>query len=164
METKRVGIALFGFGRIGRLHFGNILQVPGIDLRYVVDICEDEIRKACNIWNLTNTRILHPNDAKIALQDEKYLNYSDFHKIRFKWLPYYSVQAVLICTPTNTHVSLIEASVAANKHVFCEKPVAATSAETRKCYELAKSKHVHLFCAMQRYCMPCMISSGVGSG
>lgn len=72
METKRVGLALFGFGRVGRLHFGNILHIPGVDLRYIVDICADDIQKACSIWNLKNTQIINPNDAKTVFQDEKY--------------------------------------------------------------------------------------------
>ena len=71
MENTRVGIALFGFGRIGRLHFTSILHIPGINLLYVVDVCEDEIRKALNTWNLSKTQALHPNAAEIVFQDEK---------------------------------------------------------------------------------------------
>ena len=33
------------------------------------------------------------------------------------------VDAVLICSSTDTHASLLEASAAAGKHVFCEKPL-----------------------------------------
>ena len=31
-------IALFGAGRIGRIHAGNIAAQPGLRLRYVVDV------------------------------------------------------------------------------------------------------------------------------
>ena len=34
-----------------------------------------------------------------------------------------SIDAVLICTPGNTHADLIEAAAQAGKHVFCEKPI-----------------------------------------
>ncbi|MCB2130286.1 MAG: Gfo/Idh/MocA family oxidoreductase, partial [Rhodobacteraceae bacterium] len=33
------------------------------------------------------------------------------------------IDAVIICTPTDTHADLIEAAVRAGKAVFCEKPV-----------------------------------------
>ncbi|UCF09958.1 MAG: Gfo/Idh/MocA family oxidoreductase, partial [Candidatus Bipolaricaulota bacterium] len=34
------------------------------------------------------------------------------------------VDAVFICTSTDTHAQLIEAAAAAGKHIFCEKPIA----------------------------------------
>ncbi len=37
-----------------------------------------------------------------------------------------SIDAVLICTSTDTHTPLIKAAAAAGKHIFCEKPVAMT--------------------------------------
>lgn len=33
------------------------------------------------------------------------------------------IDAVLICSSTNTHAALIEAAAAAGKHIFCEKPI-----------------------------------------
>lgn len=40
-----------------------------------------------------------------------------------------SVHAVDICTPTSTHVQLINRALAAGKHFFCEKPLCETSEE-----------------------------------
>lgn len=34
------------------------------------------------------------------------------------------IEAVIICSSTNTHASIIEESAAAGKHIFCEKPIA----------------------------------------
>jgi myo-inositol 2-dehydrogenase/D-chiro-inositol 1-dehydrogenase len=33
------------------------------------------------------------------------------------------VEAVVICSPTDTHAPILEAAAAAGKHVFCEKPI-----------------------------------------
>ena len=33
------------------------------------------------------------------------------------------VQAVVICTPTDTHARLVEEAAAAGKHIFCENPL-----------------------------------------
>jgi predicted dehydrogenase len=42
------------------------------------------------------------------------------------------VEAVMITTPTSTHRDLVLATVAAGKHLFCEKPLAPTLAEVRE--------------------------------
>ncbi len=44
-----------------------------------------------------------------------------------------AIDAILICTPTDTHADLIEAAVAAGKAVFCEKPVDLDAARIRAC-------------------------------
>src|SRR5690606_28004113 len=43
------------------------------------------------------------------------------------------VDAVLICTPTNTHADLIERFARAGKAVFCEKPVDLSIERVRDC-------------------------------
>jgi len=35
------------------------------------------------------------------------------------------IEAVLICSSTNTHADLIEQAAKAGKHIFCEKPIAS---------------------------------------
>lgn len=51
------------------------------------------------------------------------------------------VQAVVICTPTNTHADLIERFARAGKAIFCEKPVDLDIARVRDCLQtLAQTK------------------------
>ena len=42
------------------------------------------------------------------------------------------VQAVYVATPNNSHAQIVEAVAGAGKHVFCEKPMARTSAEAER--------------------------------
>jgi len=58
--------------------------------------------------------------------------------------------AVLVCTPTPTHYDVVKAALNGGKHVFCEKPISLNIQESDECYELAKSKGVHLLVAFQR--------------
>jgi myo-inositol 2-dehydrogenase/D-chiro-inositol 1-dehydrogenase len=49
-----------------------------------------------------------------------------------------SIDAVIICTPTNTHADLIERFARAGKAVFCEKPVDLDVARARACADVVK--------------------------
>ena len=50
------------------------------------------------------------------------------------------VDAVVIATPVSTHYPLAEAALRAGKHVFIEKPLAASGAEARELVSLAKDR------------------------
>jgi len=50
------------------------------------------------------------------------------------------VDAVAICTPVSTHHELAAAALDAGKHVFVEKPLAASSAEAVELVKLAETK------------------------
>ena len=41
------------------------------------------------------------------------------------------VEAVMITAPTSTHLDLVQATLAAGKPLFCEKPLAPTFADVR---------------------------------
>ncbi len=49
------------------------------------------------------------------------------------------VDVVYVTTPNMLHEQVVMASVAVGKHVFCEKPVGGTPAQTVRCFEAAKS-------------------------
>ena len=48
------------------------------------------------------------------------------------------IDAVIICTPTNTHADLIERFARAGKAVFCEKPVDLDVARARACADVVR--------------------------
>jgi myo-inositol 2-dehydrogenase/D-chiro-inositol 1-dehydrogenase len=89
---------LFGAGRIGQIHGGNVAANPRSELRYVVDV---DAAKAKALADRCGAEVA---DAATALGDPK-------------------VDAVIIGSPTETHAPLIEAACAAGKAIFCEKPV-----------------------------------------
>jgi myo-inositol 2-dehydrogenase/D-chiro-inositol 1-dehydrogenase len=50
-----------------------------------------------------------------------------------------AVDAVVICTPTDTHADLIEMFVAAGKAVFCEKPIDLSVARVKACLQAVEA-------------------------
>ncbi len=90
--------ALFGAGRIGRIHAANIAAHNEARLKYVVDV---DGAAAGSIAAAAGAAV---TDAKTALSDP-------------------GVDALLVASPTDTHANLIEAGAAAGKAILCEKPV-----------------------------------------
>jgi myo-inositol 2-dehydrogenase/D-chiro-inositol 1-dehydrogenase len=95
--VKRVGIAVLGHGRIGRIHADNVRRAHGAELVVVADpaFANGAVPPADTRWTAEV-------DSVFALAE---------------------VDAVLVCTPTPTHAPLLERAAAAGKHVFCEKPI-----------------------------------------
>ena len=97
-----INVGIIGAGRIGKVHCESIM-------RYVK--------------NATVKAGADPflNDETIAwaksLGIEEF--YEDYHKI----LEDDDIQAVLICSSTDTHSTISLEAIAAGKHIFCEKPI-----------------------------------------
>ena len=96
----KVRVAVIGAGRIGKIHIENLLKMPDVEVTYVADIQTDEIKKWAK--NLNIKKII--SDPEIAISDS-------------------NVDAVIICSPTDTHADLIIKSANVGKDVFCEKPI-----------------------------------------
>lgn len=91
--------ALFGAGRIGRLHADNVSANPHARLVCVYDI-------NCS----AASEVAQKHGAEVAPTVEAALAHPE-------------VDAVLIASSTNTHVDLITRSALAGKAVLCEKPI-----------------------------------------
>lgn len=52
------------------------------------------------------------------------------------------IDAVFICTSTNTHIDMIERSAKAGKHIFCEKPISFDVRGTRLALQAASDSGV----------------------
>lgn len=55
-----------------------------------------------------------------------------------------NVDAVYICLANDAHLPWIEASIAAGKHVLCEKPMVLTAEQATYAFSLAETAGVHL--------------------
>lgn len=91
-------VALFGAGRIGKVHAASIKMDPRSDLVAVTDVMTDAAEALAAEYGIK------ASSAEDILADS-------------------SIDAILIASSTNTHANLIEAGVAAGKAIFCEKPI-----------------------------------------
>ena len=93
-----VRFGILGAGRIGKVHARAVAATTGAALVAVSDPMEAAAKEVARDYGCAIRSI----DEIAAAGD---------------------VDAVVICTPTDTHADLIEKFVRAGKHVFCEKPV-----------------------------------------
>jgi len=105
-----IGFALFGCGRIGRVHARNIHAHAGAELVTCYDVAG-------------------PAAAAVAAE----LGASQAHSVD-EALADPRVHAALIASSTDTHVELIARSVQAGKAAFCEKPVDLDIARVDACW------------------------------
>ncbi len=101
---------LFGAGRIGRVHAASLASHPRTELAVVHDPFEAAAREVAALYGATPT-----GDADVILGDR-------------------SIDAVIIASPTPTHVDLLTASARAGKAVLCEKPIDLDLARVDACW------------------------------
>lgn len=113
-------IGIIGAGRIGKVHGESITKyVKGAEIKAVADVfLSDSIRK----WA-----------AEMGIP----CVYDDYHKI----LEDKEIDAVVICSSTDTHAKISIEAIRAGKNVFCEKPIDHDLSRIKEVIdELAKSK------------------------
>ncbi len=93
-----INVGILGAGRIGKIHAGAVKKFNNVNLKSIADPYLDEKwAKELGIENLYS-------NVDDIINDE-------------------SIDAVYICTPTDTHADLIIKAAKKNKAIFCEKPV-----------------------------------------
>jgi predicted dehydrogenase len=77
-----------------------------------------------------------------------------------------SIDAVLVLTPPNTHLELVERCADAGKHVLLEKPLEISLANSRKLVEAARKKSIKLGVVLQHRFRPAVekLQSSLKSG
>ena len=120
-----VNFALFGAGRIGRMHAENLVRRSDARLLYVVDTKPEAARALAEPLGARQA------DAEKVFSDAE-------------------VNAVLIATSTGSHADLSIAAARAGKAIFCEKPVDLTLAKVELCIREIKKAKVPMFVGFNR--------------
>jgi myo-inositol 2-dehydrogenase/D-chiro-inositol 1-dehydrogenase len=120
-----VRFAVLGAGRIGRVHARAIAATEGAALVAVAD----PVVAAAEAVVAAHGGTLRDIDAIAAAPD---------------------VDAVVICTPTDTHADLIERFARAGKGIFCEKPIDLSLARVRACLRVVEETGATLMVGFNR--------------
>jgi myo-inositol 2-dehydrogenase / D-chiro-inositol 1-dehydrogenase len=116
-----IPIAIIGCGAIGEEHARCLGSLPGASLRAFCDLYES---RAAALANLHPGSYYTTHPARILADD--------------------SIEAVYICTHTDSHAPLGIAAAKARKHIMMEKPLALTESE---CYAVAEAvEQAGIFC------------------
>ena len=111
-------IGVIGVGRIGRMHAELLSRrVPGVEVAGVCDALAPAAEALGDELGLPVTTI----DAMLAAED---------------------VDAVAICTSTDTHADLVVAAAEAGKAIFCEKPLSLELAEVDRALDAVEAAGV----------------------
>jgi myo-inositol 2-dehydrogenase/D-chiro-inositol 1-dehydrogenase len=101
MTGDKLRFGVLGVGRIGKIHAANLSsKIAGTEVTALADVFPDELAAVAARLNVAKT-------------------YPDYRQV----LDDPGIDAVAVCTPTNTHYQVILDAAAAGKHIFCEKPI-----------------------------------------
>lgn len=121
--NKQLKIGLIGTGRIGKLHGNNIsFAVPNATIEAIADPkMNDEMRSWAK--NLGINKIY--TDADKIFSDSE-------------------IDAVFICSTSESHADLIIKAAKAKKHIFCEKPIHTDPTAIHKALTAVEKANVKL--------------------
>jgi myo-inositol 2-dehydrogenase / D-chiro-inositol 1-dehydrogenase len=120
--SRRVNVGLIGTGRIGKVHAATVAyRLPEAALTTVTDIDAESARALAQRCGV----------PRIAASAEELISDP-------------AIDAVLICSSTNTHANLIVKAAQAGKHIFCEKPIDHTLDEIDRALNAVEKAGVKL--------------------
>ena len=122
VSTNKLHIGIIGAGRIGRVHAETLaFRLPESEIVAITDVNREaavSVASRCGIPEVTESA------AEIFANPK--------------------IEAVLICSSTNTHADLIVEAAKAGKHIFCEKPIAHNLGQIDRALAAVKTAGVQL--------------------
>ena len=117
-----LGLGIIGCGNISSRYFGNAARFPGIEVRACADLVEEAAKRSAEEYGVRCETV----DGILRSDD---------------------VQLIVNLTIPDAHYDVCAAALQAGKHVYTEKPLAATSSQARKLIDLAGRSGLRLGCA-----------------
>jgi len=127
MLLKKIRVGIIGLGRIGKIHLENLsTKIEGVEVIGVMNPSK-EGQLFANRFNVplitdqANDIIHHPN-----------------------------IDAVIVCSPTNSHSDYVIKAALAGKAIFCEKPLDLSLTKVKETLEVVKTSRVSLMLAFNQ--------------
>jgi myo-inositol 2-dehydrogenase/D-chiro-inositol 1-dehydrogenase len=125
---KKIKLGVIGTGRIGKVHIATLVQ--SVPLAEVVAVADVNIAGATEVANGFGISTVYSNYQDVINHPE--------------------VEAVVICSPTDTHAQYIIEAANAGKHIFCEKPVDLSISVIQGALEAVEKAGVKLMVGFNR--------------
>jgi myo-inositol 2-dehydrogenase/D-chiro-inositol 1-dehydrogenase len=119
---NKVRIGIIGAGRIGKIHADNLTRHPRAEIVAISDLFADDDLKE---WASARGIPIVTNDSEVILANP-------------------DIDAVFICSSTDTHVPFIKQAAKQGKHIFCEKPISMDIRQTEEALEEVRRAGVQL--------------------
>jgi len=145
VSSKAIGVGVIGLGFMGRTHLAawRAAERAGLPCKLVAVADGDPARLEGRPQATGN---LATGASEVLFDPKSLFTTTDAREL----IARADVQAVSICTPTDTHVELALAALAAGKHVLVEKPVALRSADVARLADAARTART---LCMPAHCM-----------
>ena len=125
---KKIKLGVIGTGRIGKVHISTLVQsVPQASVIAIADVNLESANELAQRFGIQNVST----------------NYKDI-------INNPEVEAVVICSPTDTHAQYIIEAAQAGKHIFCEKPIDLTIDIIKGALDAVKKANVKLMVGFNR--------------
>jgi len=125
---KQLRFGLIGVGRIGKIHINNLVHhISGSEVIAVTDIFTKELK---NVAEKHNIKIVADSYKDILAMPD--------------------IDAIVICSPTDTHHQIITDAAHAGKHIFCEKPIDLDIKKIDKIIDVVNKTEVKLMVGFNR--------------
>ncbi len=111
---QKVRIGMIGVGQISKSHLRNYAEIEDAEIVAACDINEPELKRVCDQHGIQ-------------------LQYTDYNEM----LKRDDLDAVDVCLHNRLHAPATIAALKAGKHVYCEKPIAASYAEGKSMLDTA---------------------------
>lgn len=120
--ANNLRFGVIGAGRIGKIHAENLAtRIPGVEVSAIADVNLPAAQDVANRLHIPQSI----NDYHILLADP-------------------AIEAVAICSSTDTHAKILVEAAQAGKHIFCEKPIDLNLARIDTALQAVKGSGVKL--------------------
>jgi len=122
LNEKKLHFGIIGAGRIGRVHAETLaFRLPQSRIMAIADVNHEAAQSLA----------AHCGIPKVAASSTEIIADP-------------AIEAVLICSSTDTHADLIVEAAKAGKHIFCEKPIAHSLGQIDRAIAAVKAAGVQL--------------------
>lgn len=126
--NRKINIGIIGLGRLGSTYTGYFAhRISNANLEAVSDVIESSVSEVADKYHV----------------EKRYSDYRDL-------IADSSIDAVVITTPTNTHLDVVIEAARQGKAVFCEKPLSISLDEAMAMQEAVKNSGIFFHMGFMR--------------